>query len=313
MNERSPLSISGVERETGIPKETLRVWERRYGFPHPGRDANGERAYPREQVERLRTVKRLLDQGYRPGKLMPMPDDELNALAGKLRRDAPPAPRANAAELDALVELVRRHEMAAVRRAFNQSILQQGLRSFIVDVAAPLTTLIGDAWAAGTVAVFEEHLYTEALQAVLRPAIQAVHGHDAYPRSPRVLLTTIPLERHGLGLLMAEAILALEGAHCIALGVQTPLAEIVAAARLQQADIVALSFSSATSVRATVENLTELRRRLDDAIGLWAGGDGAAAARRHLEPVAVVNLDDLPGLVALWRARHAPATERARA
>ena len=44
-------SIAEVERETGLAKDTLRVWERRYGFPVPSRDAAGERAYPLAQVQ----------------------------------------------------------------------------------------------------------------------------------------------------------------------------------------------------------------------------------------------------------------------
>ena len=40
------LSIAAVERDTGLSKDTLRVWERRYGFPTPDRDGFGERAYP---------------------------------------------------------------------------------------------------------------------------------------------------------------------------------------------------------------------------------------------------------------------------
>ena len=47
------LPISVVERETGIPKDLLRMWERRYGFPEPARDAQGDRVYPREQVDKL--------------------------------------------------------------------------------------------------------------------------------------------------------------------------------------------------------------------------------------------------------------------
>src|SRR4051794_29255276 len=38
-------SISQVERDTGLTKDVLRVWERRYQFPRPGRDENGERVY----------------------------------------------------------------------------------------------------------------------------------------------------------------------------------------------------------------------------------------------------------------------------
>ena len=44
---------------------------------------------------------------------------------------------------------------------------------------------------------------------------------------PRVLLTTLPGEPHGLGLLMVEALLTLDGCRCLSLGVQTPPGDIV--------------------------------------------------------------------------------------
>ena len=70
------MTISTVERDTGLGKDTLRVWERRYGFPQPERDHNGERVYPAEQVERLRLMKRLIDHGHRPGRLLAASDEE---------------------------------------------------------------------------------------------------------------------------------------------------------------------------------------------------------------------------------------------
>jgi DNA-binding transcriptional MerR regulator len=76
------LPISSVERETGLSKDTLRVWERRYGFPTPERDANGERSYSLQQVRRLTQLKRLLDQGHRPGKLLKLDEEALSALLG---------------------------------------------------------------------------------------------------------------------------------------------------------------------------------------------------------------------------------------
>ncbi|QYF94399.1 MerR family transcriptional regulator [Massilia sp. PAMC28688] len=298
-------SISDVERETGIPKETLRVWERRYDFPQPQRDDNGERLYPLEQVQRLRVVKRLLDLGYRPGKIMHMGTDELSELANKAGATTPP-PDASDPELSLCLELIRGHKMHELRQRMAQAQLQLGLRRFVTDVVAPLTTLVGDSWAAGKLAVFEEHLYAETLQSVMRNAIFAANqqiGHAS--ATPRVLLTTVPQERHGLGLLMAEALLALEGAHCVSLGVQTPLSDIVHAARTQQADIVALSFSTVMSPRAAIENVVELKNRLGPGTEVWAGGSCAALARRQLGPQCVLDLSDIPGAIARWRAQHA--------
>ncbi|MDM7456330.1 MAG: MerR family transcriptional regulator, partial [Tepidimonas sp.] len=74
-------AIADVERETGIGKDTLRVWERRYGFPAPQRDERGDRLYDAEQLSRLRLIRRLLDAGYRPGRVVGLPRDALEALA----------------------------------------------------------------------------------------------------------------------------------------------------------------------------------------------------------------------------------------
>src|SRR5512139_2290162 len=75
------LPIAAVERDTGLSKDTLRVWERRYGFPRPIRDSNGERVYPSDQVDKLRLLKRLMDQGHRPGKIAERSIEQLRALA----------------------------------------------------------------------------------------------------------------------------------------------------------------------------------------------------------------------------------------
>lgn len=300
-------SISDAERDTGIPKETLRVWERRYGFPTPDRDHNGERLYPAAQVARLRLVKRLLDQGYRPGKIMHMETAELTELAGKVSSAAPVAD-AEDPELRLCIDLIRGHKMVELRQRLSQVLLQLGLRRFVTELVAPLSTLVGDAWSAGKLAVFEEHLFAETLQSVMRNAIFSANQQIGQASAaPRILLTTVPQERHGLGLLMAEALFALEGAHCVSLGVQTPLNDIVQAARVQNADVVALSFSSVMSPRAVIDNVGELQNRLGDGIEVWAGGSCAALARRHLGPHCVLDLNDIHGAVARWRAQHSQA------
>ena len=212
-----PSTISDVERDTGVAKETLRVWERRYDFPQPLRDPHGERVYPIEQVHKLRLVKRLIDLGFRPGKVIQFSTDELQALTGKASGKKPGQP---APELLGYLDLCKSHQMEALRRKLSQALLMMGLKSFVIELVAPLTTLIGEAWASGQLATFEEHLYTESLTVVMRSAIFAMpQANASNVGTPRILLTTLPQERHGLGLLMAEAMCVAEGAQCISLGV----------------------------------------------------------------------------------------------
>ena len=216
------LSIAAVERETGISKDTLRVWERRYGFPRPERNAFGERTYPAAQVARLRLIHRLMDQGMRPGRIFALTPAEMQArVEGEV-------PAARSTLDDLALYLVKTHQTAELRRELGQAVVRDGLFRFVTETAAPLAALVGEAWMRGEIQVFEEHLFTEQMQGVLRQAIAQVPTAGG---APKVLLSTLPGEQHGLGLLMAEAACALEGAQCVSLGIQTPLSELVAAAR----------------------------------------------------------------------------------
>ncbi|MEC9398125.1 MAG: MerR family transcriptional regulator, partial [Myxococcota bacterium] len=64
--ETATLSIGAVSQATGIPVETLRTWERRYGFPSPERSDGGHRQYNASIVEHLNLISRALEQGHRP-------------------------------------------------------------------------------------------------------------------------------------------------------------------------------------------------------------------------------------------------------
>lgn len=301
------LSIGAVERETGLSKDTLRMWERRYHFPAPGRDEFGERIYPPEQVDKLRLIKKLMDHGYRPGKLMAADMETLHDMTRQ--QPSGDAPHAGMHEerddLLHYVELCKAHRMQDLQRELTQCLLRTGIYRFAVEVLAPLTVLVGERWASGHLAVFEEHLYTEAVQAVMRNAIGAIPtASNGAAARPRIVLTTIPHEPHGLGLLMSEAIFALEGAHCMSLGVQTPISEIAQAATMQAADIVALSFSASARSAQVIQALTDLRAQLPPAVEIWVGGRCPALTRRPPTTVDVLELHEIPGALTQWRRRH---------
>jgi DNA-binding transcriptional MerR regulator len=73
--------INVVEKETSISKYLLRMWERRYTFPRPERDQKGERVYTDDDVEKLKLVKKLMEEGYRPSKIIDQGLPELRELS----------------------------------------------------------------------------------------------------------------------------------------------------------------------------------------------------------------------------------------
>jgi DNA-binding transcriptional MerR regulator len=294
------FNIAAAERDTGLSKDTLRVWERRYGFPNPKRDTSGERLYSSQEIEQLRVLKRLVDAGERPGQLMTL---SMAELMERLQRHAPTAMSDAPRAVDDYLEILKSHDVQALRRQLVQARERLGLARFVTDVVGPLNTRVGDAWMRGQLQIFEEHLYTESIQVVLRDAIvrmPPVRGR------PSVLLTTFPHEPHGLGLLMAESLLALDGARCVSLGVCTPLWDIVLASQAQHIDIVALSFSGCMNPNQVVEGLTELRGKLPVSTELWAGGAAPALHRRPVEGVrAIAAIGQIHDELQGWRARAA--------
>jgi DNA-binding transcriptional MerR regulator/methylmalonyl-CoA mutase cobalamin-binding subunit len=310
MNPReSPpnMSISAVERDTGIGKDTLRIWERRYGFPQPSRDDFGERMYGLDQVEKLRVIRRLMDQGHRPGRIVSLPVEELQRLSqGQMGapQKMPPGEAEAGTDLRDFLQQIVRHDVDGLRHSLNQALVTLGHQRFINLLVAPLNGLVGDAWMRGELEIFEEHLYTETMISVLRQAINNIPDTGAGSQ-PCVLLTTFPQESHGLGLLMAECILKLHGCRCLSLGVQTPLRDIVMAAQAHQADVVALSFSLSLNPNHVLDGLVELRAQLGPDVQIWAGGRCPVLQRRPPPGVLVLaQLDDIPQQVQTWRREH---------
>jgi MerR family transcriptional regulator, light-induced transcriptional regulator len=301
----STLPIAAVERDTGLSKDTLRIWERRYGFPQPLRDAIGERAYPMEQVDRLRLLKRLLDAGHRPGKVVPLAPVALRELAAVLRRNerGEAAADGRPVEIEACFDLVRRHDVQGLRLALTQAASRLGLAAFVTQLVAPLNRRIGNAWMGGELEVFEEHMYTESVQSVLRHLLHQIPQPTLADR-PRLLLSTLPGESHGIGLLMAEMLLALEGCYCVSLGTQTPLSDLVLAAAAHQSDVVGLSFSGALNPNHVIGGLAELRSKLSTQVAVWAGGAAPVLGRRAIDGVRrIQGLADITPAVAQWRAQ----------
>jgi len=275
MVEQVEYSISRVERETGISKDMLRMWERRYGFPLPIRMPNGFRTYSASDIERLIRIKKLVSLGHRPGKLIALSENQLDAML------AVPTPhiQLNSVSNEAihLLALLDGGELAALQQQISLWLLRYGLEAFVLSLMPDVLKLIGDRWQTGDMQIHHEHLLTELLQNELRSNLSKIP--KAFGQHPKVLLTTLPQELHGLSLLMIEVLLTLENIHCINLGVQTPVESIVKATEAYQVDIVCLSLSESVSPKLAMQQLTVLDQHLPKQVVVWLGGSGATQVK----------------------------------
>lgn len=80
-NDTNATYRSGAAaRLSGVPVETLRVWERRYGVTDPTRSERGQRQYSFEDVRRLGLIKQLVDAGNSIGAVAHLDLQQLLAM-----------------------------------------------------------------------------------------------------------------------------------------------------------------------------------------------------------------------------------------
>lgn len=276
------IHAADIEHETGLGKDLLRVWRLRYGFPVPLKDERGEHGYPGEQIAQLRLIKRLLDAGFRPALIVGKSLQELESLIKAIACSESPeqwSPVTREA-----IDLLKLADLKGLDALLQRERRGQNLSDFVLLTLGPLADALGEAWSRGEVEVFQEHLCSCLLT-------QHLHAETARLKplagAPRVLLATPPDELHGLGLLMVRAVLADQGAECIALGPQVSVGDLALAVRACRPDIVALSFSFAYPRRRIRPFLARLRPLLPEPVDIWAGGAGTAEMLRAPKGVRV--------------------------
>jgi len=263
-------SIRVASRLTGVSSDTLRMWERRYGFPKPERNDSQVRVYTDADIERLVLISRALKAGYRSGEVIHRTPDELRGLlvapAGtEVEEQRTPT-------IESLLGLLVHDDPDGLRDELRRSVALLGPKQFLTDVAAPLVEQVGVAWAAGRIAVRHEHLISEVLSTKLRLLLSAYEDRSS---GPIVLLATLSEEQHGLGLDMVALYLALEGATPRLLGVNTPPDQIAEAAVALSAQVVGISVSEAADLALTEAHLKRVLSALPTRIELWVGGKNA--------------------------------------
>lgn len=252
-----------------------------------------------EQVAKLRLLRRLIDHGFRPGKIVAHEIPELERLLraqSKVGRDIP-----KDLEVE-LLQALRSRDPAQLRDYLSHQLIKMGLQSFILDFLQHANVIVGDAWVRGQLEIHEEHLFTEQVQGLVRQAI----GNLREPtKAPRILLTTPPEETHTLGILMVEAMLRLENVDAVCYGAQMPVRDVAQAVSRHKMNIVAVSFSASYPASNAVNYLEELRFKLPLAVDIWGGGAALRSTRRTVEAVSFMHdLKSMSQAVLAWRRIH---------
>jgi methanogenic corrinoid protein MtbC1 len=275
MPENTFVLQSEIERETGFSIEQLRKWRQRFGFPPALYGLNGKAIYSRESIDRLHLIKRLLEAGFRPGQVVARTVAENLKIAADLNKFKPEIHRSDS--INALINLLSQSDTEAFKALLHKEHAKRTMLDFVQNTITPLMICIGDAWFSGEIDVYHEHLCSSIIERYLIAETLKSKPKIAFP----VFLFALPPgERHQLGLLMVEAVMAEAGAYIVNVGTDIPLNSLKLAAKECKADVVALTFSFSYPLRNIVPTLAHLRRLLPPQTFIWAGGAGLLNVKR---------------------------------
>lgn len=144
--EAANFRSGAAARLAGIPVETLRVWERRYGVVGPRLSPRGQRLYSAAEIRRLCLIKQLVDAGNSIGAIAALPLEALVAIRDETGI-LPPVPTADAAQSVRVVligpalcatqfeEALASATLKVVGRSMNIAEAPRDLRDVQADVA----------------------------------------------------------------------------------------------------------------------------------------------------------------------------------
>ncbi len=295
--------IGTLSKLTGVTTHAIRIWERRYGALAPKRTPGGARLYDDDDVERLRTIKKLLDRGYTISAIATLDAPALARLllpgGTSIEKLLAPEPSQRARQLiDELLDAMADLDLERAGRTLLQAGNVFSPHDLVTSVLAPALDELGTRWESGDICIASEHAASAMLRTQLGMllAAQPVNGQAA------VVCTTPAGEQHELGALLAAVVIAMHGRRTVYLGASLPADQIAHAARLSHADSVALSLVGLAADDARRE-LESLCRALPAHVQVLVGGRRASELVALPERVRVLSgLSDLE----VWLQNAAP-------
>jgi len=230
---------------TGIPRNTLIAWERRYGVVQPTRHPNGYRSYSDEDVSRLNRIKNALAAGLKVSEAVAL----LAKQESEPERSQSPAetwtgaalPSAEAQLEELASELVRTlvcYDKDAAHRIIAQ-LSPVPFNRRLEAVYFPALREIGQRWERGDISVVQEHYASSILRAHFASLLVSVGPSN--PRAPHAACTTFVEDLHELSALALAVQLSLDGWRVSYLGPNLPAEEVVAFARQQNPRLLCVS------------------------------------------------------------------------
>ncbi|MGE5334814.1 MAG: MerR family transcriptional regulator [Nitrososphaerota archaeon] len=254
----SGLNIGIVSQITGLSEATLRMWERRYHFPHTARSTGGHRIYAQQSVIQLQWVTMRMDEGMRVHRALQalqqwahesaQEDAVERAMTAAFAAPVPPAKVPNHDLVSAqhsLMDALLSYDSVRATMVLTAATARHPLDRVVLAVIGPALAEIGDRWRAGELEVATEHFASNLLRHQLLEWVRT--SPPPFQVRP-IVLACAPDELHEGSLLMLAVLLRRLRWPVLYLGQSLPLSDLAALVeRVEPALVVFVAMSDFTT------------------------------------------------------------------
>jgi len=284
--------IHRVAKLTGLSKDVIRVWERRYGLVKPSRSSNRYREYSDEEVTLLRFVKAQMEQGATISALAVEGHDSLVARMRVATPVSAEEQKPHERLLDDLMGSLDPLDKAGFERRLNGAVAVIPFDEAVQRILLPLQRRIGELWHQGRLNIAVEHYVTKIIQQKLFSVMNQLPVNEF---GPRILIACPEGETHEIGAQAVAYIAAIRGCHVYYLGPNLPSSDLLSFCEKIKPDLVLLSLTEVKPEAAALQQLKELEQ-LATRWSVAVGGQGARAMGDRLRDTKIELLDDLTAL-----------------
>lgn len=285
--------IKQIAKMTGLSKEVLRIWEKRFRLISPKRGPNRYRLYTEEDLKILKYLVKEIELGQSIGELASLGKDE---ILTRINSEETKETKDETYTTDSLIKDLEKSLMP-----LDQSAFENRLREMMVllpfeevfkRVLVPLQIRVGELWFDEKIGIAVEHYVTTQV----KQKLFAVMNVMAVQNGPKVAVACPPWELHEIGAQMIAYQCSAMGCQTILLGANLPTEDLIQFCTNTTPDAVVLSFTSPVSESKGRVFFTELSTRILPLCPVVVGGQGISQWENHIDNKNIKVLKTLPDL-----------------
>lgn len=249
-SDKPRYNTKAVAQETGVPADTFRAWERRYGVPRPQRTEGGHRLYSERDIATIRWLRDRTAEGLTISQAIALMTDGSDTNLAWLNTAVDTEPhtweRLNSRLLAALTDF----DATRSEQILGEAFALYPLEEVFLKLIQPTMVEIGEQWHQGKITVTAEHFATQFVRRKLSALFNTYNITDG---RGLIVLACAPNEQHDLGALLVSVFLVRHGWQVIYLGPEVPLRDLIDTVQRVQPDLVCVAASTTESAIQLLE------------------------------------------------------------